>query len=393
MKKIRNENRGELYFVLYLFQFSLLKPITSSVKQYSTILLLGSTILLLLLTVVFGKISKRNLKRWFFIVSGVGCCILFDTIFRHNTMQGEIFYNYAIYAIIPLFLLTVVKNYTAVLKYYSIISIIVGVLFIVDPFIGYQWSGNYMQFGFGVMLPAFCGTVIEVFYFNNKKMYLAMLPFLLEMLICANKSSFATAVALLVVAYISFNYRKGIKWIRLISISLIMLVLYTFRLQIFDTFISIADRMGFYSYSLTTIRISLTGKSELIWGGRFSIWEGAFEIFAKAPIIGRGIGYMEGQLSSTGYSHNVELDILVSSGIMGITIYIIVLLKSIINFYRCHNYAKKIFMLILLVLWFIPMQFSLTLWKVTEFWVYWGVCFYYDSSKGGQIVENIGTDI
>lgn len=389
MKLRRIENKGELYFVVYLFLFTLLKPITITYRDYSTIILLFVAMLLLILCFFTTSMSIKNIKKCFGIVGSIGFIMGMDILFRHNDMQGEILYNFIIYAFIPLFLLVSVRNYNAVLRFYYILSIIVGLFFCIDPFNGYQWSGDYMQFGFSIMIPAFCGTLIGTLYFEKKKMYVLMFFFLVEMLICANKSAFLTALFLWITAYIGFNYKKGIRWKRVVLVGILVITTFVFRLQIFDFMVEIAKKTNLYSYSLTTIRMLLSGETELVLGGRFEIWENAIQLFDAAPLIGNGTGYMESLSTSTGYAHNIELDVLVSYGIVGMLFYVIILLLSLYKLFITRNYPKRTFMLLLFIVWFIPMQFSLSLWKVSSFWIYWGVCFYFDKYERGNNCESV----
>ena len=86
------------------------------------------------------------------------------------------------------------------------------------------------------------------------------------------------------------------------------------------------------------------------------------------------IGWME---ENTGnYAHNFFLDLISTFGIIlsfFILIFLIVMLKKTI--YNSNAFFKY-FLLLIFVLWFFPLQFSLTIWKAEAFWVFVGANLY-----------------
>ena len=89
-------------------------------------------------------------------------------IFRPNNLLGQYYYNFIIYGIIPLVMLLEVEDFEQVLYWWSFWAIIVGIMYIADPFLGYQWMGGYMPYGFEAMLPAFSGTCVIFFHYKKK---------------------------------------------------------------------------------------------------------------------------------------------------------------------------------------------------------------------------------
>lgn len=378
IRLVKSEHLGDIYFVIYLFLFSMLKPITSSSPQVSTYVLFGGVVVLLFLTIVNNRVSRKMFTQWALISVLVLGWLSFDFVVRHNSMQIEMYYNFMLYGVLPLFFLTSVRDYKVVLKAYTILSIVIGIIFLVDPFMNYQWSSSYMEFGLGFMLPAFCGALIALFYYKKKLSIALCVIFLIEMIICGNKSVIIAAGVLLVVFYWFFNPGKRIyAYLRVMLIAIAVVLVYFFRLEILDIFIGISKDLDMDSYALSTFRIMLAGESSLVYNTRLSIWDDAWQQFLNSPILGQGFGYFESlSSSSSGYVHNIELDILVASGLVGGIVYIFLLVKSIIKLVRCKDRDKQLLLAVLLISWFVPMQFSLSLWKVMNFWVYWGVCYF-----------------
>lgn len=389
IKLVKSEYLGDIYFVIYLFLFSMLKPITSSSPQISTYVLLGGVAVLLFLTIVNNRLSRKMFTQWALTSVLILGWLSFDFVVRHNSMQVEIYYNFMLYGILPLFFLSSVRNYKIVLKAYTTLSIVVGIVFLADPFMNYRWSSTYMEFGLTFMLPAFCGALIALFCYKKKPSIIPCAIFLIEMIICGNKSVIITAGVLLVAFYCFFNPGKRIyTYMKVILIAIAAVLVYFFRLEILDIFIGISKDLGLNSYALSTFRIMLAGESSLVYNTRLSIWEDAWQQFLNSPILGQGFGYFESLSSfSTGYVHNIELDILVASGLIGGMIYIFLFVKSIIKLVKCKNRDKQLLLVVLMISWFVPMQFSLSLWKVMNFWVYWGVCYFRNPQTVGEPYE------
>ena len=69
----------------------------------------------------------------------------------------------------------------------------------------------------------------------------------------------------------------------------------------------------------------------------------AFQAFEESPIVGQGIGsiwYTVGY-----YSHNLVMDLLAETGIIGTTIFLYLLLKTFLGLYRLMRYQKTAILL------------------------------------------------
>lgn len=234
-----------------------------------------------------------------------------------------------------------------------------------------------MVFGFSAILPAFCGAVLYYKYFNKKSAIFLMILFFVEMFMFANKGSIICGTIFLFLADVGFNYSKGIKWKRVMLFCLMTIVIVMFRENLLDVAINIASALGIESYSLKTIQILLRGDSSIVLNSRISIWKEVVNLINNNLFFGKGIGYLESSYSTTGgYAHNVLLDIMASFGIFGGLSYVFILIKSFFKVRKFHDRSKLIFTLTIFIIWFIPMQFSLTFWSAMYFWIYWGLCYY-----------------
>ncbi len=378
----------ELLFVFYYFSFSLLKPIVTKYSTYSTIILLTITIIVVVSYLFKSKmrLNRGNIYRFFLLFLFVSALFLLDRLFRPNIIIGSYYYSFIIYALVPLFLLINVNDYAKLLYYWSILSVCTGVLFLADPFFNYRWSGDYMSFGFEAILPAFAGSVLLLMYYKKKGAALFIIVFFLEIFICANKGAILTAFALFIVGYCIFSSKGNILWIRLTVMVFAGAFVYTLRTEIISMLIGLADSLKLNSYSLRSFSIMIENKD--IFGLRLDLWEYAWQLFCKKPILGYGIGYLE--VTTNNYAHNFFLDIMVSSGAVVCLGIIMILIYSIVFILRRFSEEKRIFAILMLVIWLVPMTISLTLWEVMPFWVYWGIISYSDGLLGEKVsIKNV----
>ena len=131
-------------------------------------------------------------------------------------------------------------------------------------------------------------------------------------------------------------------------------------------------------------------RSNNVYYVRTDLWQDAIQLFLNKPILGNGIGYFESNFN--GYTHNFFLDIAVSSGIIGLIMIITALIYSIKKIIKTKEEYKRYFLIILFVISFIPMMFSLTYWTVMTFWLYFAIIFcskeenkYVDGEKNESI--------
>ncbi len=377
-QKRENWAISEFLLVIYCFSFSFLKPLTVTLKSYSTLILLVSAIAIIAIYIFvnLNRLSRMNFLRFLifllslFIVAGT------QFVFWNNSMLFSCLYSFCIYGLIPAFLLINVKNYSKLLKYWCYTSFVAGIIFLPDPFLGYQWSGGYMPLGFNHLLPAFGACIVLWLYYNKKWSAFAALILFAEMFLYANKGAALTAVVYFAVFYLFAKKENSNKKVLCAVLAMIITIIfvYIFRFQIFDFVYDLAQNLGINSYALKTFRELLYTSGDRIYSQRIDIWIQCLEEFAQKPIFGMGIGGFQAEYGY--YPHNVFLEILVSFGIFGLSFFIIAILAGIKYIKKTTDADKKTFLLMMLILWILPMQISLSLWNYAMFWVYWGSFIY-----------------
>lgn len=378
----------EILPALYMCVFQLIRPIVMIMPQYSTAILFG--VAAVMCCIAFFRVVNEKRRIVVFTLFCMGFVLYFlMEMFRYNKLLSEAMYYFVIYGIIPVYLLIGVRDYAKLLKYYCIFSLCRGVLYLLDPLNGYQWSVDYMGFGFSAMLPAVAASVIVLFYYKKKLAILPLTIFLVELFICANKGAILTAILLVVVSYVYFGGVNKIHWGRLAVIVLSAGVVISLRMEILGWLFSVANYFNLNSYSLATFQQMLTGSTDSIFSIRTNLWEYAMDGFKQNPLLGMGEGWFEGRYHR--YPHNILMEILVNTGLVGIGLFVVALIVSIRYVVREKNSDLKVFLIGIFILWFVPCMMSLTFWSVMEFWVYFGLCMYrYSLTHASLKKERIG---
>mgnify|MGYP005780113663 CR=1 FL=1 len=372
----------ELFFSIAFFLTAILKPITVMVS-YSALLLL-----FVYLTLFAVVIIRNNFKLFLSGKNGVLAIILivcilfaFDIIFRKNSTTLSLFNDFLRCGIIPFLFLLYVKDYNKLLYTWAIMAICVGVMYCTEPINGYHLTGNYMQFGYGEMLPAFLGALILIYFFKYKWIFILAVFFFIELCVFANKGAIVTAsVSVIVIILLS---KRKVEPKIYFAIGVLALFVVIFNRNILELFYGIAKRLDFNSYSLNTISMMINGQSESILNLRFDIWKDVMELLEGHWVDGRGIGYYM-SLRQT-YPHNVFLDILLHSGVIWMILFCVLFSKTLFEIKRMHSIDKRNFAISMLLLWLIPMNMSLTLWQYTPFWIYFWIVLSRDRNR--QIIQ------
>ena len=239
---------------------------------------------------------------------------------------------------------------------------------LLDPLQNYAWSGGYMPFGFQFILPAFASSIVLVFHYHVKSAIVLVVIFFMTMLIFANKGSILAALILLFVGvtYIKNGYHISRKVI-ISSLLFLIFLLLAYR-EILNFALSIMDKLGVDSYALATIQIMLEDTSNnSVYDTRLNIWQDSLTFFSKSPIIGCGIGYYSSQRDV--YEHNLFLEVMNAWGIVGLFLLTIIFYKCYKSFVTAHTPALKLIMILFIILGFVPLMSSLTLWRHTPFWI------------------------
>ncbi|MFJ7363445.1 O-antigen ligase family protein [Peribacillus frigoritolerans] len=366
-----NNKINEFLFTLYIFLFSLLKVLTVNVQGISTQILLVCVLSILIVSLFYNKMLINIRVLFFMIIMSIFLCIEF--LFRGNSETGNYIYNFIIYGGITVYLYSFVKDKNQVLFYYAYFSLILFLLYCWDPFNGYLLTTNYMIFGFNFMLPAFAGLYIGGKYLGIKWMRIFALFALIEIVLFANKGSSFAAFFIIFIFSTFFVNNNGkyrlVKRFFLYGFALTAIyIIWINLLNIINTLINIVEKINLNSYSLTTLKSILIDRTiENRLSEREQIWQNAKDFIEINPLIGSGTAAFHSNFGI--YPHNLFLEILTSYGMLGLIIFIILWLKSC-KVVLISSSFDKIFCILMLCLWVVPLTFSMNIFESKEFWIF-----------------------
>lgn len=357
----------EFFFSAYYFLFQLIKPILIRFSSASTVILLQTAVLIVLLSISSNKwkLNSQNTGTVVMTIFAVLLLFVLDGAFRPNKMLWDYFYLFLIYGMIPMALLINVNDYDTLLYWWTWLAVIMGAMYIFDPFKGYQWMGGYMPFGFEAMLPAFAGVCVVLFRYHKKIVIPLMIVFFVETVLFGNKGAIISEVAVFILTFCFSD--KSINVRKLVAVALFGVMVIVFRMGILSAFLSVASSLGIRSYALVTIAESLQS-SDVFFIGRDSLWSDVIQIILQRPMTGYGIGWLEGEIGN--YAHNFFLDIICTFGVLFAILIVLFILSMLRKTIKANNVSFRYFSLLMLVLWFFPLLFSLTFWKVLAFWTF-----------------------
>lgn len=373
---------SEFIFVLYFFGFATLRPIVFLAQSKSTLIIFAFILITLIISLFHNHTFNKNSFLKWFVVSAVAVFILY---FSPKEIQSTYMINFFMYGVIPMFLLLNVDDYELVLQWVVRFSCLNGILLILDPFFDYQFNGTYMSYGLNMLIFSFSGLIIGYFYLKDRRFFIPMLIEMSMILFFGNKGAGIAAVVLFLFGMIL----TGSSIRRLVLCGITCVGALNWRIVLL-WIIKCAGYLGFSSYALTTFSIMLTESSDRVFSSRTNIWNAANEWIQQNPILGYGVGQFE--IANNGYVHNIFYEITLTFGYLGLVGFIILLLHSIYKMYHNPFPGYKVFQVICLGCWIIPLQFSLTFWSVSAFWVYWGLYLFDDTYKRWKI-ESISSDI
>lgn len=366
-----------LYLFLFLeflypsFNNLLGLPYSSTVFRFLTIILLISIL------VEFGNyvIIYKKLPKKYFIVLCVGILVFAAvclTIFFYNVYQPHAWTNYLIFLIrsiptlltIPLFL---TKDIAWHLKRIQIIFLFVGMSLLIfsitnisNSFIYamINYGGvNYNDYTFISAVNILFGLILfEKFEGIKTRKYMPFLNmfFLIVSTITLFLGAGRSGILAGLILYILYFYKNILKvsgniknnifsWITF----LIIVGIIVFSLNSNDLLSSGLERsISFINFGSNGPLINWSNTS-----GRLPIYHESLKIFYSSPLWGNGIGSIYLLHPIAYFSHNLILDILAEGGLLLFLIFIIILLKIIINYKQTsYNFYSRISLFILVLI-------------------------------------------
>lgn len=360
----------EFLFVIYFWSFALLRPLLQIYSNYSSYILLLSSVILLLIQIYYNHKNKINqLDKAIYLILVLLIFFLADALLRGGEKSFQYLYEFIYRGVIPVVFLSKVRSSYKLLLYFAYLSASTFCLYIIDPINEYAVFGDYMTFGFSLTLPAFIGIFLGYHYFKIRWLLLIEFICFIEIVIFANRGvllSILLFILLYIINYVNFKstFNKLITIITLIF----SYVIYNNLNFILENTNNLLENAGYRSYSLAKITSFLGGgNNEDLYSGRLDLWNNGLSMIKDKPLIGHGTSYFYEKYNI--YSHNIFLDILVFYGYIGLIITALFCFYSLNKIFKTKN-NFKLLGLVFFCLWFPKLFLSTYFFQETSFWCF-----------------------
>lgn len=325
--------KAEWLFPIYFWGFIFLKIFYSLID--STVLLISFVCVSLFLFISKYNFKIININSFFILI--IALLLFFDTFLRiENTISINYFKEFLYFGFIPFLLFSKICDYNFFLYNFSKLSLLNLLIFGFDGIMGYPVFGDYMSFGFNLILPCLFSCLYLLLYSDKFKfIYVFFLIFsLYNALIYSNRGVLLSFFCFIIFILYHNKKSKTIYFFVLPFFSVIAFFLKDILLYIFE----FADKNQINSYSLNQYREVLLGQSNQqdFFSGRFDIWNLAVNMLNERIFFGNGIGSFENLYGV--YTHNFILDILIFHGVILSIILMFFLFKSSINLYKTNKF-------------------------------------------------------
>ena len=355
----------ELIFNLYFWGFILLRPILRIAPKYSKAILFTYALLILLLSIINSikyKINLNHYKISLLIIS----ILLFDYYARPNILIGNYIYQFIIYGLIPIHLISQIRNRKRFLYIFCYFSVISFFAYFWDPFQGYKLSNDYMYFGYIVGVPVFMGLNIGRNFLKIKWLIIIEVLWLFLLILYGNRGTILSIILFVIINITLFSKSVRTKIISLVVVfgSVLGIIIFSGRFinLFYESNLAKNPSYSFSQYKNLLIR----GDIEQFYSGRLYIWELAKKEAKDNMLFGKGTAYFESKYGA--YTHNIFYDILIEHGIFGVVISSLVILIIVVRIFNKKAKVNKLIGILFLCLSFPKLFFSFYYFKDISIW-------------------------
>ena len=370
----RQEKRATRLFVLFLFQFGLLLPLTPILAH--SILISAFTVVLTMYALVYGLFHITRSTIFLFCIPLFLLLIKlpfeYSVIGEGSDVGLQFLVGFLTIGIAGILFGTV---RCSVSYFFKVANKVAWINFLLIGFIPFtslygasELSINYMKYGYAIL------PIVLVAYTNIIRGYTSIAEWglflcsLLSMIVFGARGAQLTFVLFFLV---SFLFLSRVKFIWKLLISAVILVGVFALPYLLTQLISILDQYGVSSYPIAKYKELLSGTDFIdTSSGRNFLYEYAYLRISEHPLLGNPFNscYVD-----TGgdfyYYHNVFLDLLVNYGVFITGVLILLLVYVVWGVFTRGTLDEKYLIAILFVVPFGRLVVSSSFWLRPEFWL------------------------
>lgn len=362
-------NASLLFIFLYITTLTL--PFKDITDDGTAVYILTALILTIS---IFNNRAQINIKVLFIALFFFIIFLINYSIYPFKQETIEIFWEFIKFGLIPLYLASTIRKYDVLIKQWYIFGILNMIiwLFYLDSVntreLSYMTLGRMMTYSF---------IIFTIFYYKNIRKKISFILMLISFILVAfysNRSSLLICIVIIVFFEIlsfkgknfTLNYFKSFFYF----VILLSLFLNLEGIVIFlrDTLQGFGINSYILNKTVTAIQRGIVESSS----GRDFLYEQAVDMIHSNYFMPNGIGYYQFNTNFT-YPHNIFLDILITFGIFGLIIFIIIVCVGIYKFLNLKDSLEKIVVFTLVIYVGIRLNFSGMFWSESILWVIIGL--------------------
>ncbi|PID23863.1 O-antigen ligase [Sporosarcina sp. P7] len=353
---------------LFIFQFGFLQPIASIVNSQWPIAVF--TLSLLIFSVLKNGFKMKRYVLYTFVILTIYFFLNALVYQESSLIILAIYLGFVSKGFAGLILGSLDTDWKNLNNAFIKVAIFNFCMVAPFPFMNFLDSMNYMRFGYA-LIPS-----VLIFYMlalnKGKYKWFWTLLFATSFLLMSLYGSRGTFIAVLIFVLIVLVFNKKISVIKKVS-TLVIIGLIVYIIGKFNFISRVVDflyfDMGIKSYSLAKLRLTLDTSLLEASSGRDGIYSSLMTLISKNPVYGYGIGYAQKTLDFT--AHNIFLQVLLESGIVGLIIWSLIWVYCIKKVIAINNnfkveYFRLVALLIALALG--RLLVSSDVWLRPEYW-------------------------
>lgn len=371
----RQEKRATRLFVLFLFQFGLLLPLTPILSH--SILISAFTVVLTMYAFVYGLVHITRSTIFLFCIPLF--LLLVKLPFEYSVIEEgsdvglQFLVGFLTIGIAGILFGTV---RCSVSYFFNVANKVAWINFLLIGFIPFtplygvsEQSINYMKYGYAIL------PIVLVAYTNIIRGHTSIAEWglflcsLLSMIVFGARGAQLTFILFFLV---SFLFLSRVRFIWKLLISVVILIGVFALPYLLTQLISILDQYGVSSYSIAKYKELLSGTDFIdTSSGRNFLYEYAYLRILEHPLLGNP--YNSCYVDTGGdfyYYHNVFLDLLVNYGVFITGGMILLLVYVLWSIFTRGTLDEKYLIAILFIVPFGRLVVSSSFWLRPEFWLF-----------------------
>ena len=308
---------------IFIFQFGLLQPFASLLNSQLPIAIL--TVLLVVYALYINKLKVKLYVIVSFLLITIFFMLLGLINYDNTSLTLLIYMEFIAKSFVAFYIASLdvdEKNlYSAFIK----LALLNFLAIFIFPFVDFLDSMNYMRFGYA-MLPSAIMFMFAAFYkkFNPYWFVLAMVA-LFVTVVYGSRGPIICLLFMVILLFLFTNKLSLIKKYFIAGFSSILLIIVSIIITNQNVILEIINYLntkGINTYALIKLEVMFSQGIAESSSGRNIIYATLIEYIKESPIWGNGIGHTQQTLDFT--AHNLFLQILVESGVIGLIVWLLI---------------------------------------------------------------------